>query len=141
MSTIQPTRPKTRGECPNERPCPWITCRYHLLSTRVERVAMGRGRRPPGEPGPLFADADAERIVSDAERWLARVERQGGPSCALDVAARGGLTLNETGALLSSMDGSGITRERVRQIETGALIKLRRGLSTRDRHAILDLLR
>lgn len=39
-------------------------------------------------------------------------------TCVLDVADRGGLTLEDTGARLD------ITRERVRQIEVAALPKL-----------------
>ena len=39
-------------------------------------------------------------------------------SCALDLAGRGGMTLDEIGALL------GVTRERIRQIEGTALAKL-----------------
>lgn len=45
---------------------------------------------------------------------------RGRESCALDVADRGGATLEHIGEML------GITRERVRQIEAGALDKLRR---------------
>lgn len=43
-----------------------------------------------------------------------------GPSCALDVADRGHHTLAEIASLL------GVTRERVRQIESIALRKMRR---------------
>jgi hypothetical protein len=39
-------------------------------------------------------------------------------TCALDVADRGALTLGEVGVVL------GVSRERVRQIESGALAKL-----------------
>jgi len=48
-------------------------------------------------------------------------------SCVLDVAALGGLTLEEVGDVL------GVTRERVRQIEHIALRKLaKRGISLRS---------
>lgn len=43
----------------------------------------------------------------------------GRESCALDVAARGGITLAEVGDVI------GVTREWVRQIEVGAIRKLR----------------
>jgi hypothetical protein len=40
-------------------------------------------------------------------------------TCALDVADRGGITLEEVGAIMN------LTRERVRQLETRGLEKLR----------------
>lgn len=27
---VLPARPRTRGECPTVRPCPWVSCRHHL---------------------------------------------------------------------------------------------------------------
>ena len=45
-----------------------------------------------------------------------------GETCALDVAERGGMTLEEIGDLLN------VTRERARQVEQGALVKLKRKL-------------
>lgn len=47
-------------------------------------------------------------------------------SCALDIAARGGITLEEIA------DISNVTRERIRQIETAALHQLRRDPSVKD---------
>lgn len=32
-------RPRTRGECPPVRPCPFVGCRYHLGSDEVGRRA------------------------------------------------------------------------------------------------------
>lgn len=90
-------KPKTRGEClpggRNEaRPCPYASCRHHIY------IASARSSLTftfPGlEPGDL------------AE------------TCALDVAARGGITLEETGAVL------GFSRERARQVEVMAKRKL-----------------
>jgi DNA-directed RNA polymerase sigma subunit (sigma70/sigma32) len=43
-------------------------------------------------------------------------------TCALDVADRGGITLEKVGALMN------LTRERVRQLETRLLLKLREGV-------------
>ena len=40
-------------------------------------------------------------------------------TCALDVADRGGITLEEVGAIMN------LTRERIRQVETRGFLKLR----------------
>lgn len=86
--------PRTRAECEDgPRPCPWVRCRYHLLG---EALFGGRGYKiylhRDGVQGPW--DLDPE--------W----------SCALDVADRGPLTLERIGQVM------GVTRERVRQIES-----------------------
>lgn len=88
-------RPLTRSECEHaDRPCPWFACRYHLAGdvTDAGSVAL---RFPQQSIGELRE------------------------TCALDVAARGGLTLEEVAALLN------LTRERVRQVEASGLAKLR----------------
>lgn len=90
-------RPTYRGQCEGgERPCPFLGCRHHLAME-------------VGEGGSLWF-----RFGMDPE-----LEKQ--PyTCALDVADKGGMTLEETGALLH------LTRERIRQIEAVAIRKLRK---------------
>lgn len=91
-------RPRTRGECPETRPCPWVSCKYHLyldVRPRFGRIKL---------------------TFPDLEPW------EMPETCALDVADRAsgeGTTLQEVGKFLN------ITRERVRQIEESALGKLR----------------
>jgi hypothetical protein len=52
-----------------------------------------------------------------------------GESCALDVADRGGTTLEDVGAIMN------LTRERIRQVEVKALAKLE---ALRDMSALRD---
>jgi hypothetical protein len=52
-----------------------------------------------------------------------------GESCALDVADRGGTTLEDVGAIMN------LTRERIRQVEVKALAKLE---ALRDMEALRD---
>jgi hypothetical protein len=92
-------RPRTwadcqRGGCNAARPCPWVSCRWNLL-LQVE----GEHVMPDGTP------REPDHVLP----WQ---------SCALDVAERGGATLQEVADLL------GMSRERVRQIEERALDKL-----------------
>lgn len=97
-------RPKTRGDCLpggcNEaRPCPFVGCKHHLYL----EVNKDTGSLQVNQVG--------------LEPW--ELEE----SCALDVTDREhGVTLEKAGALLNR------TRERVRQIESDALAKLRKHL-------------
>lgn len=90
-----PARPRTWGECrvTNARPCPWVSCKYHLY---------------------LDVDPDTGSIIlnhPDLEPWELR------HTCALDVSSYGGITLEDAGEILN------ITRERVRQIEVRAMTR------------------
>ena len=85
-------RPATRGECPTERPCPYVGCRHHLYL----EVS------PSGELRLAFPGRDPDELAE---------------SCALDVAERGGASLDEVGRCF------GLTGERIRQIEAKALAK------------------
>ena len=89
-------RPKVRAECTGEsRPCPWVACKHHLY---------------------LDVNPDTGSIkinFPDLEPW------EMGETCALDVADRGGITLEEVGEIMN------LTRERIRQVEVRGLLKLR----------------
>lgn len=87
-------RPRFRADCVDgERPCPWVSCRHHLYLEANESSSL-TFNFPLHEPEQLEE------------------------SCALDVADRGGLKLEEVGELIN------VTRERVRQIEAQALRKV-----------------
>ena len=87
-------RPRTRGECPKTRPCPWVSCKHHLYLDVNPETGSIKINFPDLEPWELPA------------------------TCALDVAERGGSTLEEIGEVMN------LTRERVRQVEVRALLKL-----------------
>lgn len=88
-------KPKTRAECVDmERPCPFVSCKYHLYID----VHPVRGSIKVN-----FTDMDVWEMTE---------------TCALDIADRGGITLEEVGEIMN------LTRERVRQVETAGLSKL-----------------
>jgi hypothetical protein len=88
-------KPKTRAECADmERPCPFVSCKYHLYVD----VHPVRG--------------SIKVNFTDVEVWEMT------ETCALDIADRGGITLEEVGEIMN------LTRERVRQVETAGLSKL-----------------
>jgi len=80
-------RPRTRGECGTERPCPWVGCRHHLYLD-------------------VSPETGAIRIhFPDLEPW--ELEH----TCSLDLAEEGGMTLEAVALTLN------VTRERIRQLE------------------------
>lgn len=90
-------RPFTRSECmtTEQRPCPWVACKHHLyLDVNPETGSI-------------------KINFPDLEPW--QLEH----TCALDVADRGGITLEEVGEIMN------LTRERIRQVEVRGLRKLR----------------
>lgn len=89
-------RPTTRAECAEmERPCPFVSCKYHLYID----VHPVRGSIKINFP--------------DVEVWEMT------DTCALDIADRGGITLEEVGEIMN------LTRERIRQVEVRGLLKLK----------------
>jgi len=89
-------RPKTRADCKQEqRPCPWVACKHHLYLDINPETGSIKINFP------------------DLEPWEMR------ETCALDVADRSGITLEEVGEIMN------LTRERIRQVEVRGLLKLR----------------
>jgi len=96
-------RPNTRAECREEmRPCPWVACKHHLYLDINPETGSIKINFP------------------DLEPW----ELQN--TCALDVAERGGITLEEVGEIMN------LTRERIRQVEVRGLLKLKMGSPSPD---------
>ena len=89
-------RPARRSQCAGEeRPCPFVSCKHHLyLDVNPETGSI-------------------KLNFPHLELW------EMAETCALDVAARGGITLEEVGEIMN------LTRERIRQVEVRGLVKLR----------------
>ncbi|MBN1961039.1 MAG: DNA-binding protein [Deltaproteobacteria bacterium] len=93
---VQYDRPQRRSECVNgPRPCLFVACKHHLYLDVNPETGSIKVNFPDKEPWELD------------------------DTCALDIAERGGVTLEEVGELLN------LTRERVRQVEVEGLQKLR----------------
>jgi hypothetical protein len=99
-------KPRTRAECAEgERPCPFVSCKHHLyldVSARTGAIKLN------------FPDLEVWEMTE---------------TCALDVADRGGTTLEEVGAIMN------LTRERIRQVEVKGLAKLQ---ALKDMAALRD---
>ena len=99
-------RPKVREDCAQaERPCPFVSCKHHLyldVSARTGAIKLN------------FPDLEVWEMTE---------------TCALDVADRGGTTLEEVGAIMN------LTRERIRQVEVKGLAKLE---ALKDMSALRD---
>ena len=96
LEIIPYERPSNRVECKTgPRPCLFVACKYHLyLDVNPETGSI-------------------KMNFPEMEVW--ELEE----TCSLDVAERGGITLEEVGEILN------LTRERVRQVEVTGLSKMR----------------
>ena len=88
-------RPRTRSDCARvPRPCPYVACKYSLYLDVSETGSIILNF-PHLEPGEM-----------PAER-----------SCSLDLAERGAMTLEDIAVVTN------LTRERIRQVESKALVR------------------
>ena len=96
LQSVDSQRPRTRADCINgPRPCLFVSCKHNLyLDVNPETGSI-------------------KLNFPDKEIWELEY------TCALDVAEKGGITLEEVGAIMN------LTRERIRQVETRGLLKLR----------------
>jgi hypothetical protein len=88
-------RPKTRADCARvPRPCPYVACKYSLYLDVSETgsIILNFPHLEPGEMPPH-------------------------QSCALDLAERGAMTLEDIAVVTN------LTRERIRQVELKALVR------------------
>lgn len=110
---VEYDRPMQRSDCRDgERPCLFVSCRHHLYL----------------DVNPVTGSIKLN--FPDKEVWeLAE-------TCALDVAERGGITLEEVGEIMN------LTRERIRQVEVSGLEKLKAGDASLetflDGHELID---
>lgn len=89
-------RPINRDACMQmQRPCPFVSCSHHLYLDVNQ------------ETGAIKLNFPHLEVWEMAE------------TCSLDVADRGGITLEEVGAILN------LTRERIRQVEVRGLAKIK----------------
>lgn len=104
-------KPRTRAGCKNvPRPCPFIKCSKNLYLTETDDGVL-KVAYPDLKPWQMDPD------------W----------SCSADVAARGPALVEEIAAAFNMTD------ERVRQIQVGALAKLKaNGLTAEMWHAYLE---
>lgn len=107
------SRPKKRSECiDSARPCPWVTCRHHMLIWLVTIETKEIRPLPSLNLKGSKSSSDDDMLVEA----LAIMPN----SCSLDLADSDERNREEVGAIL------GFTREHVRIIEERAFAKIRK---------------
>ncbi len=111
LHIAEQSRPKTRGDCVNGvRPCPYVTCKYHLAHISDYNMASGIRFRFAGHP-----DDAAEKVVKMG--W----------SCSLDFADM--VKANDVPEVAEAM---GIPYKTIEPAYRSAIRKLRESKSAQD---------
>jgi hypothetical protein len=96
LTEIKQNRPRTRADCiASPRPCVFVSCKFNLYLDVNPETGSVKMNFPDKE-------------IFELEY-----------TCALDVSEKGGITLEEVGEIMN------LTRERIRQVETRGLEKVR----------------
>ena len=96
---IRRKKPKTREECRcGPRPCPWVSCKYHLYL----------------DVNPVTGTIK----INFPEKEIWELEH----TCALDLAEEGAQSFEEIGRRMN------LTRERIRQLNHDCLSKMQEGV-------------
>ncbi len=108
LSELTENRPKSRADCVSSpRPCVFVSCKYNLyLDVNPETGSIKLN----------FPDKEIFELEY---------------TCALDVAEKGGITLEEVGEIMN------LTRERIRQVETRGLEKVRTATEAEPKRPIV----
>ncbi|PZR05800.1 MAG: DNA-binding protein [Archangium gephyra] len=108
LTEIAGNRPRTRADCvASARPCVFVSCKYNLYLDVNPETGSIKLNFP------------------DKEIWELEY------TCALDVTEKGGITLEEVGEIMN------LTRERIRQVETRGLEKVRTATDAEPRRVPL----
>jgi hypothetical protein len=101
LKELKADKPKVRADCiASPRPCVYVSCKYNLYVDVNPETGSIKLNFP------------------DKEIWELEY------TCALDVSEKGGITLEEVGEIMN------LTRERIRQVETRGLEKVRIAVET-----------
>lgn len=115
------------------RPCPFTSCKHHLFVDVNQRSGGMKLNFPEFNVWDM-ASMPVEVILELSPEEIAVFESESPgstfPSCSLDVADYGGITLERVGELLN------VTRERARQLEASAKHKYKSALVDMSLHEV-----
>lgn len=133
MSTPLPLetvkKPASRAECRGPGICPRVSCKFHLALEVTAAQTIQTPTKSWRLKGRTLSDQrQVNQLAKDIVDWLLA----GNPSCALDLAEDDEQLLREVGDLWN------VSRERIRQLESKALVTLRKNQHLRLVHQEME---